>query len=104
MSVTANSKHDLIDLSWVILAVICGIVFTHFTHDMRDTWPGISPAPSHAASLFYGFGDTQLSYRNVGLTLQNAGDTGGRVTNFKDYDYSIIEGWLWLADSLDPKA
>jgi hypothetical protein len=104
MSRNANIKLDILDLSWVILMVICGIAFSYYTHNMRDTWPGISPAPSHDASLFYGFGDVELSYRNVGLTLQNAGDTGGRVTNFKNYDYSTVEEWLWLADSLDPQA
>jgi hypothetical protein len=104
MSYSASRKQDIFDLFWVILAVACGIIFSHYTYTMRNTWPGLDPAPSHSAALFYGFGDEQLSYRNIGLTLQNAGDTGGRVTNFKAYDYSVIEQWLWLADSFDSKA
>lgn len=99
-----SRKQDIIDLGWVILAVLFGVYFAWFTREMRNTWPGIAPPPSASASLFYGYGDRQLSYRNVGLTLQNVGDTGGRVTNFKDYDYSVIESWLWLADELDTKA
>jgi hypothetical protein len=104
MSYNANKTQDMVDLFWVILAVCGCIIFSHYSYTMRDTWPGIEPAPSSSAALFYGFGDKQLSYRNVGLTLQNSGDTGGRVTNFKYYDYSIIEQWLWLSDSLDSKA
>ena len=108
MFLSTARKNDLIDLgrdlSWVILAVFFGILFSHFTHNMRNTWPGIAPPPSSPAALFYGYGDRQLSYRMVGITLQNVGDTGGRTTNFKDYDYSVLEKWLWLADSLDPKS
>lgn len=92
------------DLGWVFLALLFGMMVAHYMHNMRNTWPGISPPPSSSAALFYGYGDNQLSYRNVGMTLQNVGDTGGRVTNFKDYDYSTIENWLWLADSLDPRS
>ena len=104
MSFLSSRKQDFIDLSWVILALLFGIIFSYLTHDMRNTWPGIAPPPSSGAALFFGYGDTQLSYRNVGLTLQNVGDTGGRVTNFRDYDYNVIEKWLWLADSLDTKS
>ncbi len=97
-------KQDICDLFWVLLALGLAVAFSVYTRDMRNTWPGVSPAPSQSAALFYGFGDAQLSYRNVGLILQNAGDTGGRTTNFKDYDYAIIEQWLWLSDKLDPNA
>lgn len=99
-----NRKQTFLDLYWVLAMVGFGVMFSVLTHNMRDTWPGIAPPPSASEALFYGFGDQQLSYRTVGLTLQNAGDTGGRVTNFKDYDYTVVENWLWLADALDDKA
>lgn len=104
MSFFKHRKQDMIDLSWVLVTVAFGAMLSFHTHNLRNTWPGIAPPPEKSAALFYGYGDEQLSYRNVGLTLQNVGDTGGRVTNFKDYDYSTIESWLWLADSLDGKA
>lgn len=104
MSYFKTRKQDIIDLSRVFLAMVFTTLFSYSAFNMRDTWPGIAPAPSKEAALFYGYGDQQLSYRNVGLILQNAGDTGGRVTNFRDYDYNIIEEWLWLSDALDPKA
>jgi hypothetical protein len=97
-------KQDVFDLFWVVLALAFSVIFSIQTRDMRNTWPGIAPPPSNEAALLYGYGDKQLSYRNVGLILQNAGDTGGRTTNFKDYDYNIIEQWLWLSNTLDPNA
>lgn len=104
MSRLTLSKRELRDLSWVIAMVCISGFLAHSVYMMRDTWPGLSPAPSESGALFFGFGDKQLSYRMVGSTLQNAGDTGGRTTNFKDYDYQKIEDWLWLADKLDPKS
>lgn len=92
------------DLVWVLSAAICSAVLGYYTYHMKTTWPGVPPTPSEAAGLFYGYGDRELTYRNIGLMLQNAGDTGGRTTNLKDYDYQILEDWFWLSNKYNNRS
>src|SRR5690606_9801475 len=92
------------DMVCVLAALLLCVGMSRLSYPMRHAWPGLPPASSRASTLLYGFGDVQFAYRNVGMMLQNAGDTGGRVTNLKDYNYAHVEDWLWRADSLDPHA
>lgn len=92
------------DLVWVLMALCLTGVLAVQTYKLRETWPGLPVAPSEAGGLFYGYGDRELSYRNIGMMLQNAGDTGGRVTNFKHYNYQMIEDWLWLSDKFNQQS
>jgi len=97
-------QKERFDLIWVLLAVCLTAALAFPSWKMRETWPGLPTAATESEALFYGYGDVELSYRNIGLMLQNAGDTGGRVTNFKDYDYQMVEDWLWLTDKLDSQS
>lgn len=92
------------DLVWVLIAALCSAAIGYYTYKMKVSWPGIPPTPSESAALFYGYGDRELSYRNIGLMLQNAGDTGGRTTNLNDYDYQTIEDWLWLSNKMNDRS
>lgn len=98
------TRYKYLDLLLVLGAVALSATLGYKLYPMRETWPGVPPTADEHSALLYGYGDQQLSYRNIGLMLQNAGDTGGRVTNFKDYDYAIIEGWLWLTNKLDSQS
>jgi hypothetical protein len=92
------------DALGVFVAIILCLLLGQQTYSLRDTWPGLPPAPGRSAALINGFGDVQLSYRAIGLMLQNAGDSGGRITNIQDYEYSTVKSWLWLTYALDPRA
>lgn len=50
------------------------------------------------------FGDPQLYYRILGFAIQNAGDSFGRFTSLKEYDYKTLSQWFYLLDSLDSKS
>lgn len=99
-----KNKESISSIMLVFVMLCASGIVSYKVYDLRDTWPGLAPAPSESAALFYGYGDRQLSYRNVGMILQNAGDTGGHVTHFSNYNYQTVEDWLWLSDKLDPKA
>lgn len=101
---TIKNKAERFDLVWVLIATICSSILAFHVYKMKEVWPGLPPTPSQSAALFYGFGDTELSYRNMGLMLQNAGDTGGRTTNLQDYDYAVIENWLWLTNKFNNRS
>lgn len=63
---------------------------------------GILPdLPQDRAVDALAFGDSQFLFRYLALTLQNAGDNGGRVTPLKNYDYEKVVAWLELLDHLD---
>lgn len=92
------------DAMLVLLAVVLCLGFWWRTYTMRYTWEGLPPAPNAAESLAYGFGDTQFSYRSIGMMLQNAGDIGGLTTNLKNYNFQHLRDWFELTYALDKKA
>ncbi len=65
-------------------------------------WGNVPPAPSQEFAATYGLGDKSFAYRVNGLAIQNLGDTGGRITALKDYNYERLAKWFFLEDSLDP--
>lgn len=86
------------------LAVIANIAFWTVSHHKRSIWRNVPPAPSAEGAAAMGLGDPQFSYRAQGLMLQNLGDTGGRETALKAYDYAALEKWFYLADALDERS
>ena len=88
----------------VLGATAVCIVLCTFTYPMKSKWPGLPPAVGKYEVLSYGYGDRELSYRNIGMMLQNAGDVGGNVTNLRDYNYKNVGDWLWATYGLSPKA
>lgn len=66
--------------------------------------PVMAAPPNVAARKALAFGDDQFLYRRFALSLQNAGDGGGRVTPISDYNYDHVLGWLEGLAELDPKA
>lgn len=92
-------------VSFLPLLAFCACLALSFqTYKLRQGWPGLPPAPEKSAALIYGFGDRELSYRNIGLMLQNAGDEGDRITNIRDYNYANLEQWLWVTYALNSQA
>lgn len=74
---------------------------------IRDVKPtrGILPdLISERAAEAVSFGDEQFLYRYLALTLQNAGDNGGRVTPLGNYDYAKVVSWLELLEGLDGRS
>ena len=85
----------------VLMALMACVGVTHQTRPLRVRWPGVAPAPSEPIGLLYGFGDRQLAYYSLTLTLQNMGDMDGSVTPIKNYNMDNIAGWLWLTYRYD---
>lgn len=64
----------------------------------------IDPAPDALTRKALSFGDDQFLYRAWLLDLQSAGDTGGRSTPMRDYNYDYVLSWLEALQALDPLA
>lgn len=86
------------------LALCANISLWFQVRDVQQRWANVPPAPSVISASLGGLGDTQFSYRTYGVTIQNMGDTGGRTTNLKEYDYDNLVDWFRLEDTLDPRS
>ncbi len=78
--------------------------FAWTSRELRADFTAISPPPTLAARDALAFGDHQFVYRIWAFQLQNAGDSGGRVTRMGDYNYDYVIGWLDALRELDPRA
>lgn len=90
---------------FIVLLFIClGMNFSIWlsVRDVQAKWGNVPPPPNENASAGAGLGDKQFAYRSISIMLQNLGDSGGRYTPLKDYDYDRLAKWFFLADSLDP--
>ncbi len=77
-------------------------------------WPGtktfkpelaiVMPPPTARTVKAIAFGDEQFYFRMLSFLLQNAGDTYGRATPLKDYDYTVLYAWWLLLDALDAQS
>ncbi|NKB45867.1 MAG: hypothetical protein GKS03_16505 [Alphaproteobacteria bacterium] len=89
-------------LAAVLVVLVCGQAALSWSiREMRPTL-GIMPDLPHVQAVdVLAFGDSQFLFRYLALTIQNAGDNGGRVTPLKNYDYEKVVAWLRLLDRLD---
>lgn len=87
---------------FLVLALVLNICFWFGSSDIYAKWGGVPPVPSHNGAIMMGLGDPELSFRLGALTLQNLGDSGGRVTPMRDYDYKALGEWFRLLHRLDP--
>jgi len=64
----------------------------------------VPPVPGEEEVKLFSFGDDEFYFRVMGFQIQNSGDTYGRSTSLKDYDYSMLSKWWRVFDSLDFKS
>ncbi len=86
----------------LMVALICNVMFWFSVREVRSRWINVPPAPDIKYADSYGLGDSSFAYRLNGLMIQNLGDTGGRYTSLKDYNYDALTKWFYLQDYLDP--
>lgn len=85
----------------LVLLVLGQSTLSWSIRDVRPTLGILPDLPQERAVDALAFGDSQFLFRYLALTLQNAGDNGGRVTPLKNYDYEKVVDWLDLLDHLD---
>jgi hypothetical protein len=89
----------------LVLCLAAGhAVLTWYHRDERPVLQVLTPPPDPWARTAAAAGDNQFLYRVWALHLQNAGDTGGRATPMRDYNYDFVLGWLATLQSLDNKS
>lgn len=96
-------KNRAILYPFICLAVLA--LQVAFSWDIRDIRPqlGYVPTPPSAGFLKgMAMGDDQFIFRSMALMIQNSGDTFGRFSALKLYDFNKLQKWMTLLDGLDP--
>jgi hypothetical protein len=73
----------------------------------RNIFPTLAVVPEVPSSLAVkalSLGDEQFFFRALTLRLQTMGDTFGRFTPLKDYNYPKLQQWFFLLDTLDKRS
>lgn len=97
------SKFDILKILFV-LVILLHVSVWNYSRDFQARWSNVPPVPPQSGAVGFAMGDKQLSYRSIGIMVQNLGDTGGRYTSLNDYDYTALARWFLLLDYLDPHA
>lgn len=74
------------------------------TENIKPKLEIVPKVPSKEIIKAYSLGDEEVIFRYNSYILQFAGDTFGRVTALKDYDYSKLYRWWVLLDEINPQS
>jgi hypothetical protein len=94
---------------WLISVMLGAAVAAHGAllwakRDLRPELAILDSPPAASAREILALGDREFLYRQWILDLQDAGDTGGRTTPLRDYNYDHVLQWLQALQSLDDRA
>ena len=84
------------------LFVLLQLFYWTKTHDIKPDMSIVPDVPGRAAVHALAFGDNEFYFRVLAFILQNAGDTYGRFTALRYYDFNKLYHWWGLLDELDP--
>lgn len=84
-----------------IVLCIAQVVFWGYSRNITPDMAIVPDVPGKDVVKALSLGDEQFYFRVLALRIQNAGDTYGRFTPLKNYDYDKLSKWFHLLDSLD---
>lgn len=93
-------KTDIYLYAFLILQIMLWTQTKHFKPDFTI----VPDVPSELSVKAFSFGDEQFYFRTLAFDLQNAGDTFGRFTALKLYNYPKLYQWFTLLAKLDNKS
>ena len=88
----------------LILFLLLQIIFWYKTENIKPNLGIVPEVLTLSTAKAFAFGDEEFYFRYKGLRIQNTGDTFGRFSPLKDYDYSKLYNWFVLLDNLDSKS
>ncbi len=91
-------------ISIFLLCFIGQFIFWFKTEKFKPDVYLVPPLPSVESVKAFSFGDEQFYFRLLALRIENAGDSFGRFSALKNYDYSKLYQWFKILDSLDNRS
>lgn len=107
MSVAKFKIYQNLHHFFIIGFLLCFILQIGFWFKSEQFKPDVyivPPLPSAQSVAALSFGDGQFYFRVAALKIENAGDSFGRFTALKKYDYAKLYDWFKLLDGLDHKS
>ncbi len=89
---------------YLFILLTIQIVFSLYAKNYPPNLSIVPDVPSKSSIKAFAFGDEQLYFRILAYRIQNAGDTFGRFTALKLYNYRKLYNWFCLLDELDSKS
>jgi hypothetical protein len=93
-------------ITWISFLCLLSIqlVFWMETRPYKPKMEVVPAVPGELAVEALSLGDKEFLFRLLGLHLQNFGDTFGRFTALREYNFERLNGWFNLLDSLDAES
>lgn len=102
--ITFYQNSSKIFIGGFLVLLFLQILFWFKTESLKPDIYIVPPVPSQSAVEASSFGDGQFYFRFLAQSIENAGDSFGRFTALKNYDYSKLYGWFKVLDTLDHKS
>lgn len=102
-----NKKHIFGDISVLLIVLVLGSVFFVVNKRNESILPRLEivpDVPSINTVRLLSLGDEQFYFRILALQIQNSGDSFGRFTALRDYNFDALSRWFYLLDALDAKS
>ncbi len=88
----------------ILLFFLLQLLLWSHTKTIKPDIAIVPEVPGETTVKALSFGDEQFYFRWLGFNIQNAGDSFGRFTALRLYDYSKLSKWFRLLDSLDSQS
>lgn len=97
------SAKPITAIGWAIFSLFFSlqVLFWVETKPLKPQMDVVPAVPGELAVKALSFGDNEFLFRLLGLHLQNFGDTFGRFTALREYDFGRLSRWFGLLDKLD---
>ena len=87
-----------------VTLVLMQLGFWYQTKRIMPDMTILPEVPGEETVQAIALGDVQSLFRFYALRIQNAGDTFGRTTALKAYDYNKLNHWFDILDSMDDRS
>lgn len=90
-------------VNWLVFFILFGLQAALWseTKQHRPKMEVVPAVPGELAVKAVSLGDSEFLFRLLGLHLQNFGDTFGRFTALREYNFERLSGWFKLLDQLN---
>lgn len=100
----ARARHWLHNYLALALFACLQVGYWAETRGIRPDLGVVPDVPGRAAAQALAFGDNQFYFRVLAFMLQNAGDSFGRFTALRYYDFNKLYHWFTLLDEMDSRS